>query len=192
MLPPESTATTGGSHRPGSASSAAMPAAPAGSTTSLARSRQNSSAREIAASETVTTSSTTSWTSANGSSPGPPTAIPSAIVAIRSSAHRVPGGQRGRVRRGLLGLHRDHPHVRPQRLDRDPDPGHQPAAAGADQHRPDLRALLQDLQPDGALPGHDVGVVERVHQHRPGLGLERPRATSASSTDSPASRTSAP
>ena len=37
------------------------------------------------------------------------------------------------------------------------------------------RRLLDDLQPGGALAGDDVDVVERVDQHRPGLGLERPR-----------------
>src|SRR5690348_7119892 len=41
MLPPDSTATTGGSKAVGSSISAATAAAPAGSTTSLARSRQS-------------------------------------------------------------------------------------------------------------------------------------------------------
>ena len=41
--------------------------------------------------------------------------MPSAIVAIDASATGSPGGQRRRVRRGALGLHADHPHVRAQR-----------------------------------------------------------------------------
>ena len=67
--------------RAGSSMTAATAAAPAGSTTSLARSRQCSSARDSASSSTVTTSSTRSRTSGNVTSPGRPTAMPSAIVA---------------------------------------------------------------------------------------------------------------
>ncbi len=53
---------------------------PAGSTTSLARSRQSSRALERASSETVRTSSTSSPMILKGTSPGRPTLIPSAIV----------------------------------------------------------------------------------------------------------------
>ena len=81
MLPPESTATTGAVTSTAPASSAATPTAPAGSTTCLPRSSSISSAREMSSSETVTTSSTSLRTWVKVSSPGRPTAIPSAIVA---------------------------------------------------------------------------------------------------------------
>ena len=170
MLPPERTATTGGSNALGSASSAATAAAPAGSTTSLARSRQSSRARDRASSETVTTSSTSSRTMGEGH-----VARAADRDAVGHRRHRRPaatgpaGGQRGRVRRGALGLHADHPDVGRQRLDRDRDAGEQPAAAGADDDGAHVRALLEDLQADRALPGDDVGVVERVDEHRAGL-----------------------
>ena len=193
MLPPESTTTTGGSNARGSSSSAATPAAPAGSTTSFARSRQSSRARDSDSSETVTTSSTRSRTSANGTSPGRPTAMPSAIVVIRSQRHRVPGGERGRERRGALGLHADHPDVGLGGLH-----GRARSRRAGRRRRCrrrwcGRRALLEDLQPDRALPGDDVGVVEGVDEHRAGLGREGLRARAAPRRPtSRANRTSAP
>ena len=53
-------------------------------------------------------------------------------------------------------------------LHRRGDAGGQAASAHAHDDRADVGALLEDLQPDGALPGDDVRVVERVDQHRPG------------------------
>ena len=58
MLPPDSTATIGPSKSCGESSSAATAAAPAGSTTTLARSISASSARDSDSSETVRISST--------------------------------------------------------------------------------------------------------------------------------------
>ena len=89
MLPPERTVTTGpssGGPSPAARSSRyAVAAAPAGSTTSLARSSRKSAARDRLASLTVTTSSTRSRTIGKVTSPGNPTAMPSAIVAIRAA-----------------------------------------------------------------------------------------------------------
>ena len=107
--------------------------------------------------------------------------MPSAIVVIASSGDRLPGGQRRRVGRGLLGLHADDPHVGAQRL------APRPRCRRAARRRRcttttvrDVRALLEDLQADGALPGDDVGVVERVDEDRAGLVARTPgRATSA-------------
>ena len=93
MLPPEMTATTGGANAAGSASTAATAATPAGSTTSLARSRQKSSARERSSSVTVRTSSTRPRTWANVRSPGEATAIPSAIVDMLGSATGRPAAR---------------------------------------------------------------------------------------------------
>ena len=52
-------------------------------------------------------------------------------------------------------------------------PASQSAATGADDDRPHVGALLEDFQAGRRLPGHDVGVVERVNQHRTGVGGER-------------------
>jgi hypothetical protein len=84
-LPPERTPTTGASNACGFSITAATAATPAGSTTSFARSSSISSARDNASSETVTTSSTSASTWRNVISPGMPTAMPSAIVAMVSS-----------------------------------------------------------------------------------------------------------
>ena len=99
--------------------------------------------------------------------------------------HRLHGGQgdraarrqRCRVRRRPLGLDPDHPDVRAsllaaRLLDRGGGAGHQAPAAERDQHRLDVRSLLHDLEPAGALPGHDVLVVVGVDQHGAGLGGE--------------------
>ncbi len=50
-----------------------------------------------------------------------------------------------------------------------PMPGREAAASHADDDRPDLGALLQDLRPTVPLPGDDVGVVEGVDEHRAGV-----------------------
>ena len=89
-MPPDSTATVGVPNSCGWSMIAATAAAPEGSTTSLARSRSSTSARDIDSSETVMTSSTCSWIAAKGTSPGHATAMPSAIVVIFSSATGVP------------------------------------------------------------------------------------------------------
>ena len=95
MLPPESTATTGVPKCCGWSSTAATAAAPAGSTTSLARSTRASTARDSESSETVSISSTWSRTAANGRSPGRPTAMPSAIVFIEGSCCGRPASSEG-------------------------------------------------------------------------------------------------
>ena len=50
-------------------------------------------------------------------------------------------------------------------LDRRGDAGDQPAAADRDEHRCDVRALLEDLEPERALARDDPFVIERRH-HR--------------------------
>ena len=95
--------------------------------------------------------------------------MPSAIVVICSSATGCTCAQRLGVGRGPFGLHADDAHVGAQRLDRDRDAGEEPATAGGDHHGRGLGRLLEDLEAGRALAGDDVGVVERVDQHRPGL-----------------------
>ena len=94
--------------------------------------------------------------------------MPSAIVANDSSRTGVPGPQRRRHRGRAGRLHADHPYVRVGRLGRHRDPGDQPAAADPGDDRAHVRALLEDLQPDRALTGDHVRVVERVDEDRAG------------------------
>ncbi len=98
MFPPDSTTTTGpstGSAAPASTAavperSAATPVAPAGSTSSFARSATMSRDREISSSVTVRTSTPCCARIPNGTAPGVPTAMPSAIVAASRAVVGVP------------------------------------------------------------------------------------------------------
>jgi hypothetical protein len=95
----------------------------------------------------------------------------------------VPGLERSGHGVGVVGLHPDDLDVRAQRLDVGRDPGDEPATAHGDEHGiQGAGDLSQDLHADGALPGDDVGVVERVHHRqaalvgegrgvRPGVGV---------------------
>ena len=76
----------------------------------------------------------------------------------------MPGGQRGRVGRHGLGLDADHADRRVEVLDRHRDAGGEAAAAHGDDDRADLGALLDDLEADRPLAGHDVRVVEGVDE----------------------------
>ncbi len=88
------------------------------------------------------------------SSPGVFTAMPSAIVKPE------PSGQRpGR-------LHADDPDAGLDRAQRKRDPGREPAAADRDHGSLDLRHLIDELEPDRPLPGHDHRILERVHERR--------------------------
>ena len=98
--------------------------------------------------------------------------MPSAIVDIEASCHRVTRGERGRVGRRTRRLHSDDADVGAHRLDGDGDPGEQSAAAGADDDRLHVGPLLEDLEADRALTRDDVHVVEGVDQHGARLGLE--------------------
>jgi hypothetical protein len=78
------------------------------------------------------------------------------------------GGERGDHRRAPLRLDADHPDpvVEPRR-----DPRERPTAAAAHQDRVDVGHLLVDLEPDRPLAGDHLGLVERMHHQRAGLGL---------------------
>src|SRR2546421_632253 len=45
------------------------------------------------------------------------------------------------------------------------DAAAQPPPAVGHDDRFDVRKVLQDLEPDGAVAGHDRGVAERMHEH---------------------------
>ena len=81
----------GGSGWPRPASTAAVVAAPLGSTTRRACRNSQATASAICASETVTNSSTNACACANVMSPGRTGIRPSAIVADRIERHRVAG-----------------------------------------------------------------------------------------------------
>ena len=101
--------------------------------------------------------------------------MPSAIVFIEPSRAGPPSASEPGYAAAPVGLDPDHADVGAQRLDRDRHAGQQAAPAGGHQHGLHLGHLLEDLQAHGALPGDDVGVVERVDEDGTGLLGERLR-----------------
>ena len=77
---------------------------------------------------------------------------------------RPAGRERRRPRCTAFGLHADHAHLGPQRLDGDGNAGEQTAAAQRHDDRVGVRGLLEHLQPDRALARDDRLVVERRHE----------------------------
>src|SRR3954469_25918571 len=169
-LPPDSTAMAGPVPGILPARRAASVTAPAGSTTALARSSSNSSARLISSSVTVTTSSTYACTWASVSGDGHLTAMPSAIVCISSSRSARPAASdafidaapsastpttrtppRGGGRGGGV------PGVRQG----GGEPGDEATAPHRRHHHLGVGDLLGQLEADGALAGDDQRVVER-------------------------------
>ena len=72
--------------------------------------------------------------------------------------------------RRVLGLDADDPDLRVERLHVRRDAGNEPASADRHEYRVERPGVLaQDLHADGALPGDDVGVVERVDERQPPL-----------------------
>ena len=116
-----------------------------------------------------------------------PTAIPSAIVAIEASGTGRPAASEAGNAAAAAACTATTRTSGRQRLHRGGDPGDQPAAAGARRRRWHVRALLEQLQAHGALPGDDVGVVEGVDEHRRRSAARTPAAeTSASVSVCPA------
>ena len=83
-----------------------------------------------------------------------------------------PAGERGPHRGRVLRLHADHAHgaalLGGARLDRGRDAGDEPAAADPEHHGVDVGHVLEQLEAERRLPGHDVAVVERRDQHGAG------------------------
>ena len=73
------------------------------------------------------------------------------------------GGERVDVRRARLGLYSHHACFREERLHRNRHAGGQAAPAEWHDHEPNIRHILRDLEPDSALTGHHLRIVERVH-----------------------------
>ena len=84
----------------------------------------------------------------------------------RGGGHRLAATQRLRVGRARGDLHADHLDLWPRRLDRDRDARAQPAAAHRHHDLGEVRHVLEQLEPERALAGDDVGVVERVHERQ--------------------------
>ena len=103
----------------------------------------------------------------NVSTPTRLTAVPSENSPTSSSSHDRPGGERAHHRVGVRDLDADHLDARAHGLDVRRDPRDQSPAT--DRHEDGIElalVLAQDLHGDRALPGDDVGVVERVHERR--------------------------
>ena len=95
--------------------------------------------------------------------------MPSAIVRIDGSGTGVPAASDAGHAAAPCGLHPDHPRRRAgSALTATAMPAIRPPPPVHDHDRAHVRALLEDLQPDRALAGDDVGVVERVDEHRAG------------------------
>jgi hypothetical protein len=119
-----------------------------------------------------------------GHEPGRPMAMPSATVDMAARAMGSPAASdAGQAR--LPSPARDDAHVGSQPLDRDADAGDQPAATGAHHDRCAPRGTAPALEPDGALPGDDVDVVEGVDEHRARLVREAARHARAPRRRSP-------
>ena len=153
-----------------------------------------SSARDSDSSLTVTMSSTYSEIARNGTSPGQPTAIPSAIVLIALQRDRVPCGERrsGRPRRPPPG---PPPPARVglSGLDRGRDARDEAASAGRHEDGLGVRGLLEDLEAARALAGRRCRRGRRGGSAPPRSPRRRPwRARAPSSTVFPSKTTSAP
>ena len=95
--------------------------------------------------------------------------------------------------RVALDLRADDVDLGLQRLGRDRDAGDEAAAPDRHDDRVDIGNGVEDLEPDGALPRDDRGVVERGHERRAGVGRHaRAPSVSAPAKSAPASTTSAP
>ena len=81
------------------------------------------------------------------------------------------------VGRGARRLDAHHPCPRAATGERRRDAGGEPPSPHRDQDGRHVRALLEDLQTEGALPGHHVGMVERMDEHGAGLLGVLPRGT---------------
>ena len=78
-----------------------------------------------------------------------------------------PGGEAGMHRRATLHADADDPRLRRRVLDRGGDPGDQPAAGERNHDAVEVGKVLEQLQPDRALPGDHIGMVEGRDLHEP-------------------------
>ncbi len=86
-----------------------------------------------------------------GGGPGNPFALPERVACVRRKFR----------------FDTDHPYLRAHRPDGRGDPGDQAAAADGDGYQIHAGALLGDLEPDGALTGDHIPVIERRDERVP-------------------------
>jgi hypothetical protein len=83
--------------------------------------------------------------------------------------------ERRRHRSGICRFHPDHLDRGVQEFHEGGDAGGQSAPADGHEDRLDRIGMLpQDFEPDGALAGNDIGVVERMHEGQAAFGLDLP------------------
>ena len=122
-------------------------------------------ARAASSSDTTIDSSTHALSSGHivGSTDFPP--APSTNDACQASKRLAcPARERHRQRRRGLRLRGVDTRVGPKRLHRAADAGQQPAAAERRDDRVDVGQILEDLEPDRAVAGNEVVVVERMDE----------------------------
>ena len=115
----------------------------------------------------------------------------------RARADRPVGRERVDVGGAGLGLDADDARARQPLGHRQPDPARQAAAAERHDHQLRVGRLARDLEPDRALPGHDLGLVEGVHRGqalllRRAARPRRARRRSCRRAGAPRRRTGAP
>ena len=86
-------------------------------------------------------------------------AVGDRVAELRAAGERCARGR----------LHADDADVRPERAQRERDPGGEPAAADRDDDRLEPRDLLGELEADRPLAGDHVVVLEGVDERRAGL-----------------------
>ena len=179
MLPPDTTATIlPRPARPLSAAATAQPAAPSAMT------RARSATRRIA---WAASSSETTIEPASGRSSGhmlsstdlPP--APSTNDAVQPSKNSGrPAASDAASGEAVSGSAAKICVLRPQRRRHRGDAGQQSAAAERRDDRVDVGQVFEDLQRDGAVPGDEAVVVERVHEEAASCAASRGRPRSAS------------
>ena len=154
MLPPLSTTPTSRpARRAGCSRSAAMPAAPAPSTTTFSISRRRFMASSTVVSSTVTISSTSSLISSAGDGPGDGDRDP--LRDRRPAYRQVATRDRGEHRRPAVALHPDDGHVGALGAGDHGHAGEQTAAPGRHHQRVELGMVGEQLERHRALAGDD-------------------------------------
>ena len=177
-LPPLRITPTGQSPATLPVSTAASPAADAGSTTCFVRSSSSTSARAISSSVTDhhVVDELAGMSERELRHLLDRDAVGDGVDPIQR--HRLALAQRELHVGRTSGLDADHPAPGAQRLHRCADTADQPTATHRDDDGLDLFGLLRQLETDRALARDDQRVVERGDEHRPdrlGALAERPR-----------------
>ena len=159
---------TGGSNGVGWSRTAARPAAPAGSTSELGALESVHQARAREASLDGAHLVDERVTGANGTSPGVRRRCRRPSCSCGGADRVATRGQRGRVAGSAAACTPTTRTSGRTDLTAARRPASSPPPPVRHHDGAHVGHLLEDLQADGPLAGHDVGVVERVDQHRTG------------------------